>query len=179
MAITRPIPLELPPMRVPPDTPETLKGHLTQFYTRLTDWTHKVSLAYGDLSPGPVGPPGPEGPAGPQGVVGPAGPQGIQGIQGIQGPPGLPGSSFVSAWEPLVGVRDGINVSFTIAGGLVAFGVNGNPLASVYQGGSIIPYTAGAPGVFQWTLIGQVFTLGTPPTGAPTDEPIVEWVVLQ
>lgn len=88
-------------------------------------------------------------------------------------------SRMMSAWEPLIGVRDGFNTDFTIAVGTIALGTNGNPLTSVYQGGATIPYTAGAPGPFQWTLSGQTYVLGTPPTGTATDEPIVEWVVLQ
>lgn len=88
-------------------------------------------------------------------------------------------STSIAPWEPLVGPRNGVNTSFTIAAGLVALGVNGNPIASVLQGGAPIPYTSGAPGPFQWTLSGQTFILGTPPTGAPTDEPIVAFVLLQ
>lgn len=88
-------------------------------------------------------------------------------------------AQFEYSWVPLVGLRNGVNQNFTIAVGNVALGPNGNPLAWLFQGGSNIPYTTGIPGPSEWTMSGQTFILGTPPTGAPTDEPIVSSVIVQ
>ncbi len=88
-------------------------------------------------------------------------------------------------WEPLVGTRDGTNARFTIAGGTVRIGLNGNPQVLLLQGNLPILYTPdNPPAAGQWTLVydqtlkQQFFVLGTPPTG-PADEPIVAFVVVQ
>lgn len=48
MATFNPIPLELPtPDPAGIDMSAELKGHIRSLYTRLTNWTHQVSMAYG------------------------------------------------------------------------------------------------------------------------------------
>lgn len=164
---TRPIPLEIPFQRVPEDTPPALKAYLQHTNTRVTDWTHKVALAYTNISPGPPGPPGPQGPVGPQGAVGP------------QGPAGPAAVTKIAPWEPLIGPRNGVNTHYTISSGLIALGVNGRPAAWLWQGGTPIFYTTAMPAAYEWTLVGQVFVLGTVPTGSTDTEPIAMWVMIQ
>lgn len=200
MTIARQLPLP----NVPDNLSPGVKDYLKTFVTNVKNWVADTANHLGQFQdvptkyqlpntndvltydgrywvpmPGGGGAPGPPGPAGPAGADGAVGPAGPAGAVGPAGPPGPSGTMKTAAWEPLIGARNGINTNFTIAAGLIAFGTNGNPLTSVYQSGAIIPYTAGAPGPFQWTLSGQTYVLGTPPTGAPTDEPIVIWVVLQ
>lgn len=183
MSISR----QIPTIPVPADATPGVRKYLRTFAIHMRTWVADTAKHLGQLQdvpsryvlpvtndvltydgshwtpmPGGAGPPGPPGPVGPVGPPGPAG-----------------ADAVTLAWEALVGLRNGVNQDFTIAGGLVKFGTNGNPLAGVYQGGGSIPFTSGAPGAFQWSMTGQTFVLGTPPTGVPTNEPIVEWVVLQ
>jgi len=86
----------------------------------------------------------------------------------------------MATWEPLVGLRNGTNKEFTIAAGQVRLSLSGTPQAMLFQGGAPISYTDSAtPGPLQWTLMDQTFKLGTVPTGSPTDEPLVAFVVIQ
>lgn len=174
---------QIPVPAVPQRTLDAVYFWIRTIVEPLRNWADQTSQQFDTLQQEidniPAGPPGPAGPAGPAGATGHTGPAGATGAQGPAGAQGPSGASISAAWEPLIGPRNGINTDFTIAAGLVALGVNGRPLAFVFQGGSDIPYTSGAPGPSEWTMIGQTFRLGTPPTGVPTDEPIVSLVVLQ
>src|SRR5262245_61615905 len=73
----------------------------------------------------------------------------------------------VVPWADLQGTRDGVNTQFTITAGTVRLGLNSRPQALMFQGAVAILYTPNAsPAAGQWTLTGQTFVLGTPPTGS-------------
>lgn len=115
---------------------------------------------------GPVGPAGAPGPAGATGAVGPAGATGATGATGPAGPPGPDGPSQLTRWDvALVGVRDGVNTTFTPDA--VTFAIDttsGTPEAMVRFRGQLLWYTAtNPPPVGYWTLAAGQVIVGEAP----------------